>query len=618
MKKLLYYVLLFIIILLVPIVKVKAYTRLRTDNQSPIVGTQITLNLELFYGADAEIASAYYEIHYDTSQFEYDSIRWNQSTEQVDISSPGVIKIRKNDNGEYWERGDVAVIIMNVIAPGKSTISIIAPERAYYKSGNPVEQTLTPITFYIKEPNTNSRIGSLFVEGYTLNPTFNSNVHEYTLKVPSDVESVNVVAKPANKTQTITGDGTRKLLYGDNLVKVVVTAQDGTTETYRIMINREDNRSTDTDLSMLNVTNTEIRYEEGKYEYEAEVPKSVEKIVISARGKDPKSTITGMGEKQLEFGKNVFEIEIETASGQKQKYKFTITRSTIEFQSSNVGTKLQSLTIDGNKIDLQEKNDFSYFNKTGASELEIEAITRSVTAKAVITGNSHLKEGPNTITITVIEKTGEREDFKIHVYNFINPAQEINSFDINFDPINENRFYLAPKDQEVEIPQTLINSVKKNDYVFSLGYIDGTELPYLIKINKKIPVNELTASIQKLENKALPTYNINVPKDQEVSIYVGDLFPDGQIIRVYTYQEEDKIRELSPGTQITGGYITFTTGDNQYYVLTAEQLIQVETTIQDYIEQYKEIIAYSLGGILALVVVLKFVQYIKIRSKRKL
>ncbi len=618
MKKYLKYILLFIIILLTPIIKVKAYTRLRSDNQSPIVGTQITLNLELFYGADSKIATAYYEIHYDTEHFHYDSIRWNQSDEEVDVSTPGIVKIRKKDNGEYWQRGDVAVLIMDVVASGKSTISVLAPERAYYDTGNPVEQTLTPITFYIKEPNTNTRIGSLYVEGYTLNPTFNSKIHEYTVKVPANVESVEVIAKPANKTQTITGGGTRNLIYGDNLVKVTVTAQDGTSETYRVMITREDDRSTDTELAMLNVTNTEIRYEPGKYEYEAEVPKSVDKVVISARGTDPKSTITGMGEKQLEFGKNVFEIEIETDSGYKQKYKFTITRSTIEFQSSNIGTKLQSLTIDGNKIDVLEGNKFSYYNKKGSSELDIEAITRSITAKAVITGNSHLKEGPNTITITVAEKTGEREEYKIFVYNFINPGQELKSFDINFDPINENKFYLTEKGQEVEIPQALINSMKKNDYIFSLGFTDGVGLPYIVKLNKKITAEELVVSIQKLENKALPTYNINLPKDQEVSLYVGDLFNDGQIIRIYSYQEEDKMRELSPGTQITGGYITFTTNDNQYYVLTAEQLIQVETTIQDYIEQYKEVIAYSLGGILVLVIVLKFLQYIKIRSKRRL
>ena len=619
MKKLIYYIL-FIFLLLIPITKVEAFVRLKTNNQSPLVGSQILLNLEINFG-ETRLASAAYEIEYDPEKFEYAGEIWSQSTGEIDTSTKGFIIIRKRDDGSYWERGDVAIIRFDVLSDGKSKIDLHAygTEGSISDKNNNIDTGgFSGITFNIKQPDTTTRVGTIYVEGYTISPTFNQEEHNYNLTVPSDVESVNVVAKPINKKQTITGAGTRKLIYGDNLVKIVVTAQNGDTDTYRIMITRQDDRSTDTALSMLNVSNTDIRYEEGKYEYEAEVPKSIDKIVISAKGVDPKSTITGMGEKSLEFGKNVFEIELLTASGHKQKYKFTIIRSTIEFQNSSTGTKLQSLTIEGNKIDVQTGSVFSYLNKEGKSELQIDAVTRSVTAKTVITGNDHLKEGPNTITITVIESNGNKEDYKIHVYNFANASQEINTFDINFDPINENKFFIFNFDEEVILPEALINSIKKNDYIFSLGFKDGTSIPYVLKVNKKANYTEEPISIKKVENKALPTYNINLQKDQEVNIFVGDIFQDGQIVRIYSYDEEDKIRELSPGTQIVGGYITFNTNEQHYYVLTVEQLIKVETTIQDYIDQYKEVIAYSLGGILVLTIVVKILQYIKIRSKRKL
>ena len=618
MKKILYYIF-FISLLFIPIVKVKAFTRLRTANQSPIVGSEITLNLELDYGADAEIASAYYEISYDDTKFSYSGIIWSQTDEQIDTSTSGLIKIRKTDSGKNWYIGDVAIIKMDVIGSGKTTIYVNAPERAYYDSGNVVGQTLSNITFSIKEPDTQTKVGSIFVKGYQMSPAFSADTFEYSLVVPSDVESVEVVAKPKNKKQTITGDGIRKLVYGYNLVRITVTAENGESLTYRVMIQREDDRSSDTSLSMLEVSNTEIKYEEGKYEYEAEVSKSVDKITITAKGKDPKAIITGMGEKKLNLGKNTFEIELKSSSGNTQKYKFVITRSSIEFQSSNIGTKLKNLTINGKEYDSLNHNIFNIYNLTGMSSLDIVAEPRSISAKTTITGNNDLKEGPNTIKITVRESSGATEDYFIYVYNFLNPAREIKSFDISFDPIREDRFTLIDKEQEAKIPEGLVSSIKKNDYVLSVGIKDEQSLPYIIKLDKTVEQGEKILTAKRVDNKALPTFNLQVPKGIEVSIYVGELFPDQSIVRIYSYQDDENvIKEVSPGVQIMGGYITFKTNEQSNYIFTIEQLIKVDRTIQDYIEQYKEYIAYGIGGLLVVMVVVKFLQYIKIRSKRKL
>ena len=63
-----------------------------------------------------------------------------------------------------------------------------------------------------------------------------------------------------NNKQTITGAGTIQLKYGLNVVHVVVKAQDGSTRDYKINITRTDNRTGDTTLRVLNVSDTTIKY----------------------------------------------------------------------------------------------------------------------------------------------------------------------------------------------------------------------------------------------------------------------------------------------------------------------------------------------------------------------
>ena len=129
MKKIINYII-FTIILLIPVIYAQAFTRLRTPNQYPIVGEEIELNLEINYGKEVKIVSAYYEIEYDTTKFEYTGIIWSQSVEELDTSTPGVIKIRKPSGNGYWDYGDVAILKMKVIGSGKTKIHVSAPERA--------------------------------------------------------------------------------------------------------------------------------------------------------------------------------------------------------------------------------------------------------------------------------------------------------------------------------------------------------------------------------------------------------------------------------------------------------------------------------------------------------
>ena len=69
---------------------------------------------------------------------------------------------------------------------------------------------------------------------------FTPETTTYNVTVPEDVESVEVYATKGQSGQTITGTGTKELQEGENTFKVVVTAENGTTQkTYTLTVTRE-------------------------------------------------------------------------------------------------------------------------------------------------------------------------------------------------------------------------------------------------------------------------------------------------------------------------------------------------------------------------------------------
>jgi len=82
----------------------------------------------------------------------------------------------------------------------------------------------------------NNNLKELSIEGYALTPEFKKDVLEYTLELENGIESINVSAVKEDSTASIEGTGTIPLSEGVNPIKIVVTAQNGTTKTYTINV----------------------------------------------------------------------------------------------------------------------------------------------------------------------------------------------------------------------------------------------------------------------------------------------------------------------------------------------------------------------------------------------
>lgn len=609
MKKLL----LFLIPLLFFPCLVKAATYLEGSTGNPVVGSSLFMQLVIDYNKSYEIRDYKLRINYDTDYFEFEDLTWLQNgsnTYNVDEKN-GEITITKANDGIYWPGNMIPLTInMKVKKDGHTKITLSKIGENHFKDGNIIPDSFAGMNVSPVKPDNNTLINKIYVEGFTISPTFSRTKFNYNLTVPANVTSVNVVGVPQNKKQTITGTGKRELEYGINRVHVVVKAQTGATSTYELLITRQDNRTGDVTLKYLTASNTNISYEEGKTEYKATVSRDISTTLIAARTTDPNAVLIGTGNKNLEFGDNVFTLKVESAKGKVGTYTITINRSREDIQTAKVSSKLISLKINNIGLDLSNnQTKFLYGTTKDYDKLDINTITESTTSKVEITGNENLKSGINPINIKVTEKNDEVTEYKILLYK--NPTDATLITDINNYPSDGNIVYNTTQDNTI-IPSKLMSTIAKSRklYYNKVNLYNG--LLYGITLSSN-STSDLDIYFKKISDSPL-TYQTTVSENNNIKLYVGDLYADDIDLKVYSYSEIGKYNLVTAGVKIKNGYIDFTTNGDIFYVISTTPLLDETGPFMKIINRYK---MFIIGGFVGLVVIIVAMNQLSKKKKLK-
>ncbi len=106
-----------------------------------------------------------------------------------------------------------------------------------------------PVTISVQVlPSKNVRLKSIHLNGSIL-PNFDGKTLDYTVSVPYETRSANLTTETvdADTQVSITGGNPQNLQVGDNVVEIVVTAENGDSSTYKITIKRTANSITKPD-----------------------------------------------------------------------------------------------------------------------------------------------------------------------------------------------------------------------------------------------------------------------------------------------------------------------------------------------------------------------------------
>lgn len=276
----------------------------------------------------------------------------------------------------------------------------------------------------VKKSN-DATLKKLDVSGYTLTPTFKSNVNNYSMKVRNNITSLNVTAIPNNNEAQVVISGNKNWKEGNNTVTIKVTAEDGTVNTYIVNVERAssnnntktDNKSNDNYLKSLTIKSShemEPSFNKDVNTYNIKVPYEVEKLDLSYITSNEKSKVEITGNEDFKVGSvNTVEIKVTAEDGSVRIYSLNVTRSTASSK-----TDLKDITIDNVNITPKfDPNNQEYTAKVdgNTNKLDIKATPSDSSSKVEIIGNENLKVGHNTVLIKVTDKDGFTKYYSIDV-----------------------------------------------------------------------------------------------------------------------------------------------------------------------------------------------------------
>lgn len=92
----------------------------------------------------------------------------------------------------------------------------------------------------VRPKSTNNYLKSITVGDYPLAPSFSKEVLEYSVTVPSTVNTIHLEASVEDGTASVTGTGEKEVEEGVNSFEIRVNAQNGDERIYKVNVNVED------------------------------------------------------------------------------------------------------------------------------------------------------------------------------------------------------------------------------------------------------------------------------------------------------------------------------------------------------------------------------------------
>ncbi|MDG0794819.1 cadherin-like beta sandwich domain-containing protein [Cohnella ginsengisoli] len=331
-------------------------------------------------------------------------------------------------NGVAATNGNGSTVALNV---GSNTITVLVTAQ----DGTPNTYTIT----VTRAASSNADLSSLTLSQGTLSPTFASGTTTYTASVGNAVSSLTVTPTVADATAALkmngvaatSGNGsTVALNVGSNTITVLVTAQDGTPNTYTITVTRA--ASSNADLSNLTLSQGTLSptFASGTTTYTASVGNAVSSLTVTPTVADATAALkvngvaatSGNGSTvALNVGSNTITVLVTAQDGTPNTYTITVTRAA----SSNAD--LSNLTLSqGTLSPTFASGTTTYTASVGnaVSSLTVTPTVADATAAlkvngvAATSGNGStvaLNVGSNTITLLVTAQDGTPNTYTVTV-----------------------------------------------------------------------------------------------------------------------------------------------------------------------------------------------------------
>ena len=237
---------------------------------------------------------------------------------RVNISSSNS-NVASVSTGSLWVEGSTSFKV-TAKTVGSATITI-TPVSVANGKGEDVSVSSRTVTIYVKAPyvdtrSKNNNLASLSIEGYNLE--FNKDNTSYSLDVGYDVEKLNIDTTLEDSKASVKIEGNENLASGENIIKIIVTAENTVQKVYEIKVNAF--------LKTLTISNATMKneFEKEKYEYLCEdITADVKNLDISYETEVEGAKVEVLGNEELNIGVNHITVKV-TSKDESEKKEYNI------------------------------------------------------------------------------------------------------------------------------------------------------------------------------------------------------------------------------------------------------------------------------------------------------
>ncbi len=179
--------------------------------------------------------------------------------------------------------------------------------------------------------SSNANLKEIKIDGRNVSG-FSANKTTYNINVDNNTTKINLQATPADSKATVSGLGNKNLNLYRNTFRITVTAENKTTKTYTININRADNNgnhskpSSNSFLKNLEIENYNLDFKQDEFNYHINVDNATSKLNIKATPKDESATVK-INSPELKVGSNQVTIVVTAEDKTHTTYTINVNRS---------------------------------------------------------------------------------------------------------------------------------------------------------------------------------------------------------------------------------------------------------------------------------------------------
>lgn len=261
MKKIISFISLIFVLLMVPlgVSAASASIKVTSSTTTAVYGNTVTYTVTL--SSSTKIGSWDMKLSYDSSYLSLQSTTAENGSAMAGSSSTGTYTVT------YTYK-------FTTLKTGSTKVSVDAYEVFDFTNMSSMSISTTSKTINIKTQaeieasySSDNSLSALSVEGFDLEEEFSKDVYEYTVNVPEDTSTITINSSKNDSTASISGTGEFEVSSGANVFEVLVTAQNGSEQIYKVTVNVIDENPISVTIDNENYTVVKIAEYLTKPEY---------------------------------------------------------------------------------------------------------------------------------------------------------------------------------------------------------------------------------------------------------------------------------------------------------------------------------------------------------------